>query len=173
MRITTQYNFWGWDQIISLVREDKNHPELVALYFGMENKAKRLYFTRPDAEKIMALARDKKPGIIIKEAGEEVPRYKAGRKSKCQEPQEAADNKKCQQAHELIPLYGRPAAFDARGGLLFWQPPEKVRGESEGENTSRYFQKILDRMEKNSQYERKIWTVCPGKNGEKNHVILS
>ena len=80
MRITTQYNFWGWDQIISLVREDKNHPELVALYFGMENKAKRLYFTRPDAEKIMALARDRKPGIIIKEAGEEVPRYKAGRK---------------------------------------------------------------------------------------------
>lgn len=77
MPITTQYNFLGWDQIISLVREDKKHPELVALYFGMENKAKRLYFTRPDAEKIMALAREKSPVLLYKEAGEEVPRYKA------------------------------------------------------------------------------------------------
>lgn len=77
MPITIQYNFLGWDQIISLVREDKKHPELVALYFGMENKAKRLYFTRPDAEKIMALAREKSPVLLYKEAGEEVPRYKA------------------------------------------------------------------------------------------------
>ena len=75
MRITTQYNFWGWDQIISIVREDKNYPELVALYFGMENKAKRFFFTRPDAEKILSLAKEVKPGIIIKDAGEEPPRY--------------------------------------------------------------------------------------------------
>ena len=34
MRITTQYNFWGWDEIVSVVREDRNHPEVVALYFG-------------------------------------------------------------------------------------------------------------------------------------------
>lgn len=68
MRITTQYNFFGWDQIVSVVREDKKHPELVALYFGMDNKAKRLYFTRPDAEKIMALAKQVKPGIVVKDA---------------------------------------------------------------------------------------------------------
>ena len=80
MRITTQYNFWGWDQIVSVTREDKNHPEVVALYFGMENKAKRLYFTRPIAEKVLELAKEVKPGIVIREADDSVSSSQAKRR---------------------------------------------------------------------------------------------
>ncbi len=68
MRITTQYDFWSWDKIVSVTREDKNNPEVVALYFGMDNKAKRLYFTRPVAEQVLKLAKEVKPGITIQEA---------------------------------------------------------------------------------------------------------
>ncbi len=68
MRITTQYDFWSWDKIVSVTREDKNNPEVVALYFGMDNKAKRLYFTRPVAEQVLKLAKKVKPGITIQEA---------------------------------------------------------------------------------------------------------
>lgn len=51
-----------------MTREDKNNPEVVALYFGMDNKAKRLYFTRPVAEQVLKLAKEVKPGITIQEA---------------------------------------------------------------------------------------------------------
>ena len=68
MRITTQYDFWSWDKIVSVTREDKNNPEVVALYFGMDNKAKRLYFTRPVAEQVLKLAKKVKPGITIQKA---------------------------------------------------------------------------------------------------------
>ena len=73
MRITTQYNFWGWDEIVSVVREDRNHPELVALYFGIGDKAKRLFFTKEDAQHILELARACKPQIVIQDAPKQPP----------------------------------------------------------------------------------------------------
>lgn len=82
MRITTQYNFWGWDQILSVTREDKGHPEVVALYFGMENKAKRLYFTRPMAEKVLELAREAKPAFPSGKRRTPVPQAAQGAEHK-------------------------------------------------------------------------------------------
>lgn len=68
MRITTQYDFWSWAQIGSVVREDRKHPELVALHISKGDRVKRLFFTREDAVKIMALARKQNPKILVKDA---------------------------------------------------------------------------------------------------------
>lgn len=82
MWVTTQYNFWSWDQIVSVTREDKNHPEVVALYFGMDNKAKRLYFTRPIAEEVLKLAKKVKPGITIQEAEDKISSSRTANRAK-------------------------------------------------------------------------------------------
>lgn len=68
MRITTHYDFWGWDEIDGVAREEQNHPELVALYFSRGDRVKRLFFTRPDAEKIMVLAKEQNPRITVGES---------------------------------------------------------------------------------------------------------
>lgn len=70
MTITTHYDFWSWDQIGSITREDRKHPELVALHISRGDRVKRLFFTRADAKKIMLLAREKNPGIIVGDASE-------------------------------------------------------------------------------------------------------
>lgn len=70
MHITTQYDCWTWEQMDGVAREDKKLPELVALYFSKGDRVKRLYFLREDAEKIMALARERNPGMIVAEADE-------------------------------------------------------------------------------------------------------
>ena len=68
MKITTNYNFWPWAEINAIVVEDRNHPELIALHFGQGNASKRFFFTRPDTEKILVLAREKHPGVPIRQA---------------------------------------------------------------------------------------------------------
>jgi hypothetical protein len=68
MKITTNYNFWPWAEINAIVVEDRNHPELIALHFGHGNASKRFFFTRPDTEKILVLAREKHPGVPIRQA---------------------------------------------------------------------------------------------------------
>lgn len=68
MRITTHYDFVGWDKIESVVREGCKQPGLVALYFAHGDRVKRLYFSKPDAEQILALAREQRPGIKLAEA---------------------------------------------------------------------------------------------------------
>lgn len=70
MHITTQYDFWKWDQIDSVIREDRKHPELVALHIGSGDKIKRLFFTKPDAEKIMRLAKKQNSHIVVGDADE-------------------------------------------------------------------------------------------------------
>lgn len=67
MKITTNYNFWPWAEINAIVVEDRNHPELIALHFGHGNASKRFFFTRPDTEKILVLAREKQPGVPIRQ----------------------------------------------------------------------------------------------------------
>lgn len=67
MKITTNYNFWPWEEINALVVEDRNHPELIALHFGHGNASKRFFFTRPDTQAILILAREKHPGIPIRQ----------------------------------------------------------------------------------------------------------
>ena len=68
MHITTQYDFWSWEQIDSVTLEDRNHPELVALHISKGDRIRRLFFTREDAADIMVLAKKQKPGILVGEA---------------------------------------------------------------------------------------------------------
>lgn len=68
MRITTHYDFWDWKEIISVTREDRNNPELVALHFGRGNRSKRLFFTKGDAKQIMVLARKRNPRAVVGDA---------------------------------------------------------------------------------------------------------
>ena len=68
MKITTNYNFWPWAEINAIVVEDRNHPELIALHFGRGDASKRFFFTRPDTEKILVLAREKHPGVPVRQA---------------------------------------------------------------------------------------------------------
>lgn len=63
MRITTHYDFWDWKEIMSVTREDRNHPELVALHFARGNRSKRLFFTKADAKQIMVLAKKRNSRI--------------------------------------------------------------------------------------------------------------
>lgn len=80
MRVTTNYNFWPWEEINAIVVEDRNHPELIALHFGHGNASRRLFFTRPDTEKLLILAREKHPGIPIRQVTDN-PRNGFSRKS--------------------------------------------------------------------------------------------
>ena len=68
MRITTHYDFWPWEELVAVIREDRRHPELVALHFGRGNSSKQFFFTRKDSDSIMAMARDKK--ILARDADE-------------------------------------------------------------------------------------------------------
>ncbi len=68
MRITTHYDFWGWNEIVSVIREDRQHPELVALHFGRGNRSKRLFFTKADAKQIMVLAKKRNSRIVVQDA---------------------------------------------------------------------------------------------------------
>lgn len=67
MRVTTNYDFWPWEEINAIVVEDRNHPELIALHFGHGNASKRFFFTRPDTKDILILAREKNPSIPIRQ----------------------------------------------------------------------------------------------------------
>ena len=68
MQITTHYDFWSWDEIGSVIREDRDHPDLVALHISKGDRVKRLFFTRAEAKKIMVLAREKNPKIVVGDA---------------------------------------------------------------------------------------------------------
>lgn len=68
MRITKHYDFWAWDEINSIVREDRNHPELVCLHIGFGSREKALYFPKSDAKEIIKLAKSKNPDIRVVDA---------------------------------------------------------------------------------------------------------
>lgn len=68
MRITTHYDFWDWKEISSVIREDRNDPNLVALYFTRGDRNKRLFFTKADATQIMVLARKKNPTAVVSDS---------------------------------------------------------------------------------------------------------
>ena len=68
MKVTTNYNFWPWEEINAIVVEDRNHPQLIALHFGHGNASKRFFFTRKDTQDILILAREKHPGVPIRQA---------------------------------------------------------------------------------------------------------
>lgn len=65
MYITTNYDFYPWERITSIVREDRGHAELIRLHFGFEATEKALYFTYADAAEVEKLALKMKPSIRI------------------------------------------------------------------------------------------------------------
>ena len=65
MQITTQYDFFPWEQINSIVTEDRKHPDLIRLHIGYSSMEKALFFTRSDAEAIIKLAKEKNPAIRV------------------------------------------------------------------------------------------------------------
>ena len=67
MRITTHYDFISWDQIESVVRKKEDSPTMVSLYFAHGDRVKRLFFLKPDAENILALAKEQNPKVKLAE----------------------------------------------------------------------------------------------------------
>ena len=65
MQITTHYDFFPWERITSIVREDRDHPDFIRLRFGFEATEKALFFTRADAAGVEKLAKMKNPAIRI------------------------------------------------------------------------------------------------------------
>lgn len=65
MRITTQYDFFPWERINSIVREDRAHPEFIRLHIGYSSMEKALFFTKSDAEAVIKLAKEKNPSIRV------------------------------------------------------------------------------------------------------------
>ncbi len=65
MQITTHYDFFPWERITSIVREDRDHPDFIRLHFGFEATEKALFFTRADAAGVEKLAKMKNPAIRI------------------------------------------------------------------------------------------------------------
>ena len=65
MQITTHYDFFSWERITSIVREDRDHPDFIRLHFGFEATEKALFFTRADAAGVEKLAKMKNPAIRI------------------------------------------------------------------------------------------------------------
>lgn len=83
MRITTWYEKLEWKDIDMVVREDRDDPRLVALYFrerGNDDRVKRLFFTREDAQSIMRMAKLQPDRIEVCEADK-----KSGHKSASKE----------------------------------------------------------------------------------------
>lgn len=70
MRITTHYDFWPWEEMSAVIREDRKHPELVALHFGRGNSSKQFFFTRKDSDAIMAMTRRKNRKTLVHDADE-------------------------------------------------------------------------------------------------------
>ena len=71
MRITTWYEKLEWKDIDMVVREDRDDPRLVALYFrerDNDDRVKRLFFTREDAQNIMRMAKLQPNRIEVCEA---------------------------------------------------------------------------------------------------------
>lgn len=81
MQITTQYDFFSWDRINSIVREDRAHPELVRLHIGYSSMEKALFFTKSDADAIIKLAKEKNPAIRVLDF-ENAPKQSSKRKRK-------------------------------------------------------------------------------------------
>ncbi|MEG2143972.1 MAG: hypothetical protein RRY40_01445, partial [Oscillospiraceae bacterium] len=56
MRITTHYDFLGWDKVESMLCEEKKHNGFKAVYFTYGDRVKRLFFTEAEALQVMAFA---------------------------------------------------------------------------------------------------------------------
>ena len=69
-------------QITTIVREDRDHPDLIRLHIGFEATEKALFFTRSDAEGIEKLAKQQNPAIRIVDFEKAPLKARSNRKKK-------------------------------------------------------------------------------------------
>ena len=65
MKITTQYDFYPWEEINSIVIEDRRHDDYVRLHIGYKSLEKALFFKRSQIKEICAYAKEQNPEIKI------------------------------------------------------------------------------------------------------------
>ena len=80
MQITTQYDFFPWEDINAIVCEDRGHADMVRLHIGHGNTEKALFFPREDLDEIYAFIKKKNPAIRIMDYA--APEPKSSKKHK-------------------------------------------------------------------------------------------
>ena len=65
MKITTQYDFYPWEEINSIVIEDRHHDEYVRLHIGYKSLEKALFFKRSQVRAICDYAKEQNPAIKV------------------------------------------------------------------------------------------------------------
>ncbi len=78
MQITTQYDFFAWEDINSIVIEDRGDDEYVRLHIGYSSLEKALFFKRSEVNAICEYAKEQNPDIRVlrHEAGKGKPTAK-------------------------------------------------------------------------------------------------
>ena len=78
MQITTQYDFFAWEDINSIVVEDRGDDEYVRLHIGYSSLEKALFFKRSEVSAICKYAKEQNPDIRVlnHEAGKGKPAAK-------------------------------------------------------------------------------------------------
>ncbi len=65
MQITTQYDFFPWEDINAIVIEDRGHDEYVRLHIGYSSLEKALFFKKSQVSEICQYAKEKNPEIRV------------------------------------------------------------------------------------------------------------
>ena len=65
MWVTTNYDFFSWEEINAIVCEDRGHDDFVRLHIGYSSVEKALFFKRTEIEAICKYAKEKNPAIRI------------------------------------------------------------------------------------------------------------
>ncbi len=65
MQITTQYDFFPWEEINAIVIEDRKHDEYVRLHIGYSSLEKALFFKRSEVSEICKFAKEQNPDIRV------------------------------------------------------------------------------------------------------------
>lgn len=84
MKITTNYELWKWEEIRAVLRDEgkKPVPGLTGLHLVNGDRSRKLWFTKADAEKVMALAREMRPDMVVEEVKAPTTAETPGRQGK-------------------------------------------------------------------------------------------
>ena len=83
MQITTNYEFFPWEEINAIVTEDRGHDDFIRLHIGYRSVEKALFFKREDVPAICKFAKEKNPAIRVMDydtSRPEKPRQKKWKK---------------------------------------------------------------------------------------------
>ena len=65
MQITTQYDFFPWEDINAIVIEDRGHDEYARLHIGYSSLEKALFFKKSQVSEICKFAKEQNPDIRV------------------------------------------------------------------------------------------------------------